>query len=160
MLGKLLKRKLQVFAPVTGQLISLEEVPDPTFSKKMLGDGIAIMPSEGKIYSPVDAEITYLPATKHAIGLRTRDGTELLIHIGLETVSLKGRGFRHFVKQGMDVKAGHILVEVDLDYVGENAKSIITPIVITNSAVREITTSKKTSNCTAGKTVIMIVTKK
>jgi len=159
LLGKLLKRKLQVIAPATGQLLPLEEVPDPTFSKRMLGDGMAIMPTEGKIYSPVDGEITYLPTTKHAIGLRTRDGTELLIHIGIETVSLKGRGFRHFVKQGMEVKAGHILVEVDLDYVRENAKSIITPIVITNSAVREVT-PKNISNCTAGKTMIMTITKK
>lgn len=146
-------------APVNGQIIPLEEVPDPTFNKKMVGEGVAIMPTEGKIYSPVDAEVIYLPETKHAIGLRTQDGTELLIHIGLETVALKGNGFRHFVKQGMDVKAGHILVEVDLDYVRDKAKSLVTPIVITNSTVREIT-PKKVSNCIAGKTVIMVVTKK
>ena len=92
-------KTVQLLAPITGTALSLDNVPDPVFSEKMMGDGIAIEPSEGIVVSPVDGEIIQVFPTKHAIGIRAKNGTEILIHIGLETVSLKGEGFETHVKQ-------------------------------------------------------------
>ncbi|MFJ7950228.1 PTS glucose transporter subunit IIA [Lysinibacillus sp. NPDC096418] len=132
------KRKLSIYAPVDGEILSLEQVPDPIFSDKMLGEGLAIMPTKGHIHAPINGTVMHVAQTKHAIGLRSKDGTELLIHIGLETVSLKGKGFTVLVKEGDIVSVGQLIVAVDWDFIEANAKSIITPIVITNSAARQI----------------------
>ena len=94
--------------------MGLGEVPDPVFSQKIVGDGMAVIPSEGKLLSPVDGEIISVADTKHAYGLRTAEGLELLIHVGLETVHLNGECFQVFVKPGDKVKAGDLLAEVDL----------------------------------------------
>lgn len=127
------KEKLQIYAPVNGEIIPIEEVPDPVFSQKMMGEGIAMIPTKGNIIAPVRGTIILIPETKHAIGIRTEDGTEILIHIGLETVSLKGQGFTVAVNVGDQVSVGTLLIEVDWDYLSKHAKSIVTPIVITNS---------------------------
>ncbi|QKY68443.1 PTS glucose transporter subunit IIA [Lentibacillus sp. CBA3610] len=124
--------KTEIYAPVSGGIVPLEEVPDPVFSQKMMGDGIAIKPSESNIYAPLDAEVVQLPDTKHAIGLRTDNGIEILIHIGLETVSLEGKGFTVHVNTGDKVSQGQQLMECDFDYIRNNASSDVTPIVITN----------------------------
>ena len=92
--------KMSVFAPLTGQIITLEQVPDPVFSGKMLGDGIAIVPEEGKIYSPVNGIVTTVSTTLHAYGFSTTEGLDILVHVGLETVSLNGDGFKSYVKEG------------------------------------------------------------
>src|SRR5699024_3494788 len=102
------------------------------FSQKMMGDGVAIKPTDGKVVSPVKGKIVHLPDSKHAVGLETEEGTELLIHVGLETVALKGEGFTTKVKQGDAVSVGDVLIEFDLDYIRENADSIVTPIIWTN----------------------------
>lgn len=127
------KKPLQIVSPVTGAVIPLEEVPDPVFSQKMMGEGLAVMPSEGNIYSPVNGTVMLVAATKHAVGIRAEDGTEILIHVGLETVALNGTGFNSAVKEGEKVSTGQLLLEVDWDYIRKNAKSIVTPIIITNS---------------------------
>lgn len=135
-----------ILAPLTGSVVQLEEVPDPVFSGKMLGDGIAIMPSEGIVVAPFDAEIVQVFPTKHAIGLRGKSGLEVLIHIGLETVALNGEGFETFVQQGDNVKAGDKLVTFDMAFVGEKANSIVTPITLTNGeAVESFTVSDETT---------------
>lgn len=126
-------KTVQLLAPITGTARSLDNVPDPVFSEKMMGDGIAIEPSEGIVVSPVDGEIIQVFPTKHAIGIRAKNGTEILIHIGLETVSLKGEGFETHVKQGDSVRAGDPLVTFDLDTINKKAKSTMTPIIITNT---------------------------
>ncbi|KHE72535.1 PTS glucose transporter subunit IIA [Halobacillus sp. BBL2006] len=120
-------------APVSGELVALEEVPDPVFSQKMMGEGIAIDPAKGEVVSPVDGEIVQLFPTKHAVGIKTKSGAEILIHIGLETVAMEGEGFEAFVSQGDKVKAGDKLITFDIDLVKEKAKSTVTPIIITNS---------------------------
>ncbi|GGJ88352.1 PTS system glucose-specific EIIA component [Lentibacillus kapialis] len=125
--------KTEIYTPVNGKIVQLEEVPDPVFSQKMMGDGIAVKPSEGKVYAPVEGEVIQIPETKHAIGLRANDGTEVLVHIGLETVSLEGKGFTISVSTGDNVSVGQPLMEFDLEYVRENASSDVTPIVITNA---------------------------
>src|SRR5699024_11952365 len=87
------KRKMEIYAPINGQIVSIEDVPDPVFSEKMMGEGIAIIPNEGKVHAPVDGEIVQIPQTKHAVVIRAKDDSEILIHIGLDTFSLYGEGF-------------------------------------------------------------------
>ncbi|GGB55215.1 PTS glucose transporter subunit IIA [Virgibacillus dakarensis] len=123
----------QIYAPMNGTIVPLEEVPDPVFSQKMMGEGVAMIPSEGKVLSPVDGKVVQVPDSKHAVGIEANDGTELLIHIGLETVALKGEGFTPKVNVGDPVSVGDLLMEFDLDYIRNHAKDVITPIVITNS---------------------------
>ena len=128
------KNDIQVFAPLSGHVIPLEEVPDPVFSEKMMGEGIAVQPTDSTVVSPVDGEIVQVAPTKHAVGIRANDGSELLIHVGLETVTLKGDGFNMVVKQGDKVKVGQPLLHFEFNTIKQKAKSMITPIVITNSA--------------------------
>ena len=97
---------VSILAPLTGRAVPLEQVPDPVFSQKIIGDGIAVIPTEGKIVSPVSGEVVSVADTLHAYGFRTEDGLELLIHVGLETVALKGECFTAHVKTGDHVKAG------------------------------------------------------
>lgn len=123
----------QIYAPVNGTIVPLEEVPDPVFSQKMMGEGVAMIPSEGKVLSPVNGKVVQVPDTKHAVGIESEDGMEILIHIGLDTVELKGEGFTPKVSVGDQVSVGDLLMEFDLDYIRNNAKDVITPIVITNS---------------------------
>ncbi|MBW4828986.1 MAG: PTS glucose transporter subunit IIA [Clostridiaceae bacterium] len=126
------KRTEKIIAPMTGEIVPIESVPDKVFSEKMLGDGVAIDPDEGLVVSPVDGEIVSIFPTNHAVGLKTKDGLEILIHIGLDTVELKGKGFKGFIGQNDKVKKGDLLVEFDIDYVKGEGKSPITPVVITN----------------------------
>lgn len=126
-----------VFAPLSGKMVAIEEVPDPVFSQKMMGDGIAIEPNEGVVVSPVDGEIIQLFHTKHAIGIRSKSGAEILIHIGLETVNMNGEGFEAHVQEGDKVKVGDKLITCDLNLIKEKAASTITPMVITNGDIIE-----------------------
>lgn len=129
--------KETIFSPLTGEVKTIEEVPDPVFSQKMMGDGFAIEPADGTVVSPVEGEIIQFFPTKHAIGIRSQTGLEILIHVGLETVSMNGEGFTGFVSEGDKVKVGDRLLSFDLDLVREKATSTITPIVITNGDVLE-----------------------
>nr|WP_278309193.1 PTS system trehalose-specific EIIBC component [Oceanobacillus zhaokaii] len=146
-----------VVAPLNGQVMRLEDVPDPTFAQKMIGDGIAIKPIDGAVVAPIDGEIVQLFPTKHAIGLQGKSGLEILIHIGLETVALGGEGFEAHVKQGDQVKAGDPLITFDLDFIKEKAASHITPIVITNSNDFEINRTTDEKEVVAGKTALLEV---
>lgn len=128
------KEELQIYAPINGEIISIEEVPDPVFNQKMMGEGVAVIPTEGSICSPVDGTILQVAPTKHAVGILAKDGSEILIHIGLETVALKGEGFQVAVTTGDKVSKGQRLIDVDWENIKIHAKSIITPIVITNSS--------------------------
>jgi sugar PTS system EIIA component len=145
-------------APLTGTVKSLEEVPDPVFSQKMMGDGIAIDPSEGKVVSPVDGEIMQLFPTKHAVGIKAKNGAELLIHIGLETVSMNGEGFEAHVSEGSKVNKGDTLITFDLDLVKEKAKSTITPIILTNGDNMGELVKKEAVTVTAGKEELLEIT--
>lgn len=128
------QKDLQIHAPITGKVVTLEEVPDPVFNQKMMGEGVAVIPSEGKLLSPVNGKIIHIAETKHAIGIEATDGTEILIHVGLETVELKGEGFTVNIANGNTVSVGDSLIDFDLEYIKEHASSSITPIVITNSS--------------------------
>lgn len=122
---------IEIKMPINGKVINITEVPDPVFSQKMMGDGFAVDPTDGKVYSPVDGKIETVFPTGHAIGITVNDNVEVLIHFGLDTVNLKGEGFISKVKQGDVVKAGDLLVEVDFDEVKSKVPSVVTPIIFT-----------------------------
>ena len=119
-------------APFGGWLTPLEEVPDPVFAEKMMGDGVAVDPIENILCAPADATVIAIPETAHAVTLRLANGAELLVHVGLETVALGGKGFRALSSAGSEVRAGDPLLELDLDQVARSARSLVTPIVIAN----------------------------
>ena len=147
---------LVILSPLTGSAVELETVPDPVFSQKVIGDGVAVVPSEGNVVSPVDAEVVSVADTKHAFGLRTESGVELLIHVGLETVHLNGCCFEVFVKPGDKVKAGDLLAKVDLEYLKEHDINPITPVLICGG-VEGKQLEKMTGSVKAGETGIMQV---
>ncbi len=125
--------ELVIGSPVKGKAVPLSSVNDPTFSEGMLGKGVAIQPTEGKIYAPADGTIGMVFDTLHAVSLTTKEGTEVLIHVGLDTVKMNGEGFTGFVHAGDTVKKGDLLLEVDLDKVKEAGYDTITPMLICNT---------------------------
>ena len=124
--------EIVLLAPFAGWLMPLEEVPDPVFAERMMGEGLAVDPLDGVLKAPADGTVISIPDTAHAATLRLENGAELLIHVGLETVALAGAGFRALVSAGDVVKAGTSLIEIDLAQVGKNARSLVTPIVVAN----------------------------
>ena len=120
-------------APVKGTAVVSAEVSDPTFGEEMLGAAMAIKPAEGKVYSPVNGVVTMTIDSNHAIGLESDRGTELLIHIGLDTVSLGGKHFNRVVKENQKVKKGDLLIEFDKEAVLAAGFDIITPVIICNT---------------------------
>ena len=137
----------QIFAPVAGQAVSITEVPDPTFAEGMLGNGLAILPTDGKICAPCDATVDMMFTTGHAVSLVADCGAEILIHIGLETVGLNGGPFTIHVKNEQKVKKGDLLIEADLEGIKAAGLNTITPVVICN------TDDYKTFKTNAGKAV-------
>ena len=136
-----------------GQVIDLADVKDPVFSQKMMGDGFAVEPENGKIYSPVAGTVTSVFPSKHAIGLVTDDGLEVLVHIGLETVSLEGKPFEVHVSEGQKVAAGDLLVTADLEAIKEAGRETSTIVVFTNAAAIKSVTVEKLGQASA-KTVV------
>lgn len=131
---KLFGKKLEeVFAPVAGKAVAITEVPDPTFAEGMLGNGIAIEPTDGKVYAPCDATVDMMFDTGHAVSLVSETGIEILIHVGLETVGLEGKPFTIHVHNGDKVKKGQLMIEVDLDAVKAAGLNTITPVLICNT---------------------------
>src|SRR5699024_10572648 len=120
---------LDIFAPVNGNILPITEVPDPVFSEKMMGEGDAFIPTDGMFRSPVNGKVVQVFPTHHANGLVTNDGTEILIHIGVETGALEGKGFSMKVEEGDEVTVGQLLVKAELNYIEKHASSIVTPMV-------------------------------
>ncbi len=123
----------KITAPMSGRCVPVTEVSDPTFSEKILGDGIAVIPTDGKIVSPVDGTVSTIADTKHAFGFLSDDGLDILVHVGLETVTLKGEGFKVHVKTGDKVKKGDLIAEVDLKLLEEKNINPITPVLVCNA---------------------------
>jgi phosphocarrier protein FPr/phosphocarrier protein len=126
---------LKLLAPFDGWCTPLEEVPDPVFAGRMLGDGLAIDPTSGALIAPCDGEVITLPDSGHAVSVRSPQGIDVLIHVGIDTVQLGGRGFEARVKPGSKVSAGDVLIRFDMDIVARGAKSLMTPIVVTTDGV-------------------------
>ena len=136
-----------IYAPMAGEAVEISEVPDPTFSSGMLGNGIAIKPTDGKVYSPVNGTVDTMFETGHAVSLVSDNGIEILIHVGLETVSLNGAPFQVKCKNGQKVKKGDLLFVADLDAIAAAGLPTITPVLVCNSD------DYTTFNTTTGKTV-------
>lgn len=126
--------KISVMSPMSGTCVKLEDVSDATFASKVIGEGVAILPDEGTVYAPFDCVVSSIFPTKHAIGLTNPDGVEVLIHIGLDTVNLKGEYYSCFVEQGANVVCGDKLIAFDIDHIKKAGYEIVTPIVVTNSS--------------------------
>lgn len=126
------KKEVKIVSPVKGRLISIKDVPDMTFSEEMVGKGVAIIPEKNEIYSPVDGKITTVFITGHAVGITTKEGVDLLIHIGMDTVNLKGEGFEVKVEDGKHVKAGDLLIVADFEGIKAKGYTLETPIIVCN----------------------------
>jgi sugar PTS system EIIA component len=131
------KKVVEIKFPVRGEAVNIAEVPDEVFATKMVGDGAGFIPMEGVVYSPVDGEIVQLFPSKHAVGIKTEDGLEILIHIGVDTVHMNGDGFEYLIKQNQSVKAGDKLMKFDIDLIKKRAKSIVSPMLFTNMEIIE-----------------------
>ncbi|MGG1441808.1 beta-glucoside-specific PTS transporter subunit IIABC [Brevibacillus laterosporus] len=132
-IGHSLVKSEQIYSPLAGVVHPLQEVSDPTFSREIMGKGIAIEPAEGRVVSPVNGTVVSIFNTKHAIGLISDEGAEVLIHIGIDTVKLEGKHFTAHVKTGQQVKVGELLIEFDLHEIREAGFETITPVIITNT---------------------------
>ncbi|MEC5423975.1 PTS glucose transporter subunit IIA [Virgibacillus sp. C22-A2] len=164
MFKKMFKKKeevtdVSIHAPVNGILISLEDVPDPVFSQKMMGNGIAVKPTDGVIVALVEGKVIQVFPTKHAIGIKAVNGAEILIHIGLDTVNLEGEGFIAHVQEGNSIKVGDKLITFDLDIISEKTKSILTPVIITNTDDMEVIRLSEIKKVTAAQDEILFVSK-
>ena len=127
------KNENGIFAPIAGAAVPVSEVPDPTFSSGMLGNGVAIIPTEGKVYAPCNATVDMMFTTGHAVSLVADNGAEILIHVGLETVALEGKPFTVHVENGQKVSKGDLMIEVDLEAVKAAGLNTITPVLVCNS---------------------------
>jgi PTS system D-glucosamine-specific IIC component len=146
-----------IAAPLEGEIMPITEVPDPVFSQKMMGDGFAIMPTSGVVVSPVEAVVTTIFHTKHAIGLTAKNGREILVHFGLDTVKLKGEGFDVKVKEGDVVKIGDRLLVVDIESIKGKVPSIISPIVFPSLKENETIILEKKGKVSLGEERIAII---
>ncbi|MDU7214747.1 MULTISPECIES: PTS glucose transporter subunit IIA [Clostridium] len=125
---------MKIYSPCLGVVKHLENVNDVAFAQKLIGDGIAVVPKEGNIVSPIDGEVAMVFPTGHAIGLKTDEGVEILIHVGIDTVELDGKGFKAFVKQGDKVKVGDKLLKINLEEVINEGYEVDTMILVTDIA--------------------------
>ena len=151
-----LKRKVrEVTSPVDGQVVALESVDDEVFSQKLVGDGVAVIPMSNRFKAPIDGVVSKIFSTNHAYSIQSPKDLEVMVHIGLETVALEGRGFTRIANEGDEVKAGDVIIEVDLAYIREHAKDIITPVIIMEeSDVKEI--DKKLTIVKAGDMIMEV----
>lgn len=148
---------VKIVAPMSGRVVDLEEVPDKVFSAKMVGDGIAIEPSEGLVVSPFDGLVKQVFPTGHALVVESKEGLPLLIHIGIETVNLKGEGFKVLVSEGQAVKEGTPLVEFEMELIKEKGFSLVSPFVIPEMDLVEKIKSSGLKEVKKGKDVLIEV---
>lgn len=150
-----LKKEEPVFVSIVeGELLPLDQVKDAVFAQKMMGDGIAFLPSGDTIYAPCSGSVMMIANTKHAIGLKNNDGIEVLIHIGLDTVNLQGKGFTCLVQNGDKIKKGQPLMKLDRKYFAKQEIDLTTPMVITNTNGTTLDITSKTGATQPGDDVI------
>ena len=151
-----LKRKVrEVKAPVDGKIVALESVNDEVFSQKMVGDGVAVIPMSNRFTAPIDGTVSKIFSTNHAYSIKSPKDLEVMVHIGLDTVALEGKGFTRVANEGDEVKAGDVIIEIDLAYITEHAKDIVTPIIISDES--DVKNIEKKLNIVKSGDVIMEV---
>ncbi len=139
MFGRFFKSKnIKIFSPLDGKIVPLEDVPDKVFSQKLVGDGIAIVPTSSTVVAPIQGTISRLFSTNHAFSINDGSNIEVMVHIGLDTVELEGKGFRALVKEGDRVEIGTPIIRIDKEYIKSQGKDIITPIVVSSEKEIEI----------------------
>ncbi len=140
MFGFFKAKKEKIVAPVDGNIVELSEVPDQVFAEKMAGDGVAIIPLSNTFVAPIAGVVSKIFSTNHAYSIISKNGLEVLVHIGLDTVALKGEGFKRLVEEGQSVSVGKPIISADLEYIKREGKNIITPIVF--NCKKDITIEK------------------
>lgn len=151
-------KEVNIYAPLSGEIVNIEDVPDVVFSEKIVGDGVAIRPNGDTIVAPVNGTIGKIFETNHAFSIESDDGVELFVHFGIDTVELKGEGFVRVAEEGQTVKAGDPVIKFDLALLEAKAKSVLTPVVISN--MDEISNLvKKSGEVVAGQSVVLTLTK-
>ena len=149
---------VEIYAPLSGEIVNIEDVPDVVFSEKIVGDGIAIRPTGNKLVAPVDGVVGKIFETNHAFSMESKEGVELFVHFGIDTVELKGEGFTRIAEEGQTVKVGEPIIKFDLATLEAKAKSVLTPVVISN--MDEIANlEKRSGSVVAGETVVLTLTK-
>lgn len=147
---------VNVYAPVSGKVVAIEKVPDPVFSEKIVGDGLAIEPKGKTIKAPIDGRIGKIFETNHAFSIESPQGLEIFVHFGIGTVELRGNGFKRLAEEGQEVKMGDPILEFDLDYLKQHTDSLLTPVLIANMEdIQAI--DKNQGQLEAGKDVIFAV---
>ena len=146
---------LSFVAPVTGKTIDLSDIPDPVFAQKMAGDGLGIDSTGDVIVAPCDGDLTLVFKTKHAFAMTLENGIEILVHIGIETVSLNGEGFEQLVEQGTTVKAGTPIIKIDREFIKSKGLSLVTPVLITNPDITKSIDAKIGIDVVAGETTVL-----
>lgn len=149
------KKVPQLVAAANGKVVPLSEVPDPVFAQKMAGDGVAIDPTGDLIVAPADGELSLVFNTKHAFAITLDNGIELLVHIGVDTVSLNGEGFEQLAEQGTKVKAGTPIIKIDREFIKSKGFSLMTPILITNPDILSSIEPIENINSFAGETPVV-----
>lgn len=150
------KKEISIASPLKGRLMKLSDVQDEAFSSGALGNGVAVMPEEGALYAPADGTISAFFPTGHAIGMTTADGVELLMHVGMDTVQLEGKGFTPLAKAGDTVKKGQKLLEFDIDLITEAGFSLVTPVLVANTAEYADVIPAEKRNISVGEEMIEI----
>lgn len=148
-------KTFKLVAPVTGKSIPLSETPDPVFAQKMAGDGLAMEPTGDIVTAPADGELTLVFNTKHAFAMTLENGVELLVHIGIETVSLNGEGFEQLAEQGTKVKAGDPIIKIDRKFIKSKGLPLTTPVLITNPDILKSISPVENTETVAGETTIL-----
>lgn len=151
-------KEVNIYAPLSGEIVNIEDVPDVVFSEKIVGDGIAIRPNGDTIVAPVNGVIGKIFETNHAFSIESEEGIELFVHFGIDTVELKGEGFTRIAEEGQKVKVGDPIIKFDLALLSEKAKSVLTPVVISN--MDEISNLQKLSGeVVAGESPVLSLAK-
>lgn len=155
--NKKLISNTNLYSPLKGKVMELSQIKDAAFASGVLGKGVAIVPSEGKVVSPVDGTVTTIFPTLHAIGITSDEGVEILIHIGLDTVQLEGKGFKGMVKDGDKITKGQTLIEFDIDYITKEGYCLETPVLVTNADNYLDVISENKDNVNYGESIISII---
>ncbi|WP_072620110.1 PTS glucose transporter subunit IIA [Spirulina major] len=149
---------IDIIAPLSGEIVNIEDVPDVVFAEKIIGDGIAIKPVGNKMVAPIDGTIRKIFPSNEAFSIESDNGVELLVQFGIDTVKLRGEGFKRIAKEGQAVKVGDTIIELDLDLLKMKARSTLTPVVISNmNEIKDL--NKRSGSVVAGETPILRVIK-
>ena len=148
-------KTFKLVAPITGKSLPLSETPDPVFAQKMAGDGLAMLPEADVVVAPADGELSLVFNTKHAFAMTLENGVELLVHIGIETVTLNGEGFEQLAEAGTKVKAGDPIIKIDREFIKSKGLPLTTPVLITNPDILKSITPVENVATVAGETTVL-----